>query len=308
MTTLRQIAQNPRKALSDLEKDLGVGPGSLIREMDHFAEDAGDWADHLPYGLAGQYYDAPKIRAVYATHVDGCSTCQRLLETLHPSDLQAADFAQTAVRAQPNGYASRSPWAPAAAVGSLATLGLGAVAFSLCGPELTTIARIPVERPALVQELRTQPTVLVRLENSDKPVERYQAARVYFAADKPNLAWQQIGQGLELAGITPITVRRITNAATVPSDESAAALTMAAQRLHSLQTKLGTGVPVQDPTLYLEKAEVQAKLGLNADALKSIQAYLRAANVDPKALADFSKGAVSKSPNLLAVDTSVTYP
>jgi hypothetical protein len=299
MSTLRQIAKDPRKALSDLEKDLGVGPGDLIREMDDFSEEAGDWASHLPYDLAGQYYDSPKVQAVYAAHVDGCRTCQRLLETLHPSDIQAADFAQAAVRVQSNGSGLQSSQVPAAATGSLATLLLGVVVFSLWGPELATIAQIHKDRPALLHELRTQPTTLVRLENSEKPVERYQAAQVYFAADKPILAWQQIGQGLELAGLTPVTVHRITNAANVPSDEPATALANAAQRLHALQTKLAGG-PVKDPTLYLETAEVQAKLGFNADALKSIQEYLQATNVDPKTLSDFSKAAVSKPPNLWA--------
>jgi hypothetical protein len=307
MTTLRQIARDPRKALADLEKELGVGPGVLVREMDRFAEEAGDWADHLPYGLAGQYYDSPKVQAAYASHVDGCPTCQRLLDTLHPSDIQAADFAEAAVRAQPNGFTPQSSWVRSAAGGAGVTLALGVVAFSLWGPELASVARIPKERPALVLELRTQPSALVRLQNSDIPVERYKAAQVYFAADKPDLAWQQIGQGLELAGLTPVTVRRITHAANVPSEESAAALTTAAQRLHALQTKLAGG-PVKDPTLYLETAEVQAKLGFNADALKSIQAYLQATNVDPKTLADFSKAAVSKSRNLWAADTVGSNP
>jgi hypothetical protein len=33
MATLRQIAKDPRKALANLEKDLGVRPGDLVREI-----------------------------------------------------------------------------------------------------------------------------------------------------------------------------------------------------------------------------------------------------------------------------------
>jgi hypothetical protein len=152
-----------------------------------------------------------------------------------------------------------------------------------------TVALVVSEKPTLVHELRTQPTILAQLEKSDSPVERYKAARVYFAADKPGLAWEQVGEGLKLAGLTPVEAQKIINAADVPPNEPAQALSLAAQRLHGLQSER------DDPTVYLERAEVLAKLGFNNDALKSIQQYLKATNVDPKTLADFSETALAKS-------------
>jgi len=308
MATLRQIAKDPRKALADLEKELGVRPGDLVREMDHFAQETGDWTEHIPYGLAAEYYDSPKAQAQFQSHVDGCGYCQRLLETVHPSDVQAEDFAKAAVRAQPNRkHALGSSWTTKFAVASVLVLAIAAIAAPRFVRKREVIAQVLNERPTLAQELRTQPTTLVRLEKSDNPVERYEAARVYFAADKPELAWQQIGQGLQLAGLTPGTAQRITSAANVPSEESAATLAGAAQRLHALQTKLDAARQGRkDPSIYLERAEVEAKLGLNADALKSIQQYLEATNVDPKILADFSKTALAKSPKLLAGTTEPT--
>jgi len=313
MATLRQIAKDPRKALADLEKELGVRPGDLVREMDHFAQETGDWTEHIPYGLAAEYYDSPKAQAQFQSHVDGCGYCQRLLETVHPSDVQAEDFAKAAVRAQPNRkHALGSSWITKSwitkfAVASVLVLAIAAIAAPRFVRKREVIAQVLNERPTLAQELRTQPTTLVRLEKSDNPVERYEAARVYFAADKPELAWQQIGQGLQLAGLTPGTAQRITSAANVPSEESAATLAGAAQRLHALQTKLDAARQGRkDPSIYLERAEVEAKLGLNADALKSIQQYLEATNVDPKILADFSKTALAKSPKLLAGTTEPT--
>ena len=308
MATLRQIAKDPRKALADLEKELGVRPGDLVREMDHFAQETGDWTEHIPYGLAAEYYDSPKAQAQFQSHVDGCGYCQRLLETVHPSDVQAEDFAKAAVRAQPNRkHALGSLWTSKFAVASVLVLAIAAIAAPTFVRKREVITQVLNERPTLAQELRTQPTTLVRLEKSDNPVERYEAARVYFAADKPELAWQQIGQGLQLAGLTPGSAQRITSAANVPSEESAATLAGAAQRLHALQTKLDAARQGRkDPSIYLERAEVEAKLGLNADALKSIQQYLEATNVDPKILADFAKTALAKSPKLLAGTTEPT--
>ncbi len=47
MTTIKQIAQDPRKAMRELESKLGVNPGDLLREMEQLSP-LGDESDkHL---------------------------------------------------------------------------------------------------------------------------------------------------------------------------------------------------------------------------------------------------------------------
>jgi hypothetical protein len=298
LATISKIAENPSKALGELEKELGVEPGALLREMEQFSEQVGDWTQHLPYGLAVCYYNDRKVQVQYEPHVDDCGYCQRLLDTLHPSKVQAKDFAKSAVRAQPRKQHGSKfgryglPVACAALVVALAS-----AAFAVPALQLAGFLPIPDHKKSLAilfGELGTQPGRLVRLETSEDPSDRYQAARVYFAADKPQLAWQQIGQGLELAGVHPIDAEKITTAADVPTHKSAQTLVAAAKRLSFLKANTSEN----DPTLYLERAELEAKLGLNSDALKSIQLYLEARKIDPKALADFSEAALTELPKL----------
>lgn len=294
MITIRQIAEDPRKALADLEKELRAEPGALLREMSDLAEEAGDWTQHLPYAIAAAYYENPSAQTQYQSHVEHCDYCKGLLETLHPSAVQAEDFAQAATRAQP----ARAPrrvravWVPVTAAASILATGFGSL-FVLPGLSEGELfgARAPRhDVTALTHELRTQPSTLLRLEKSDEPRDRYEAARVYFSVDKPQLAWQQIGQGLELAGVHPVDAQKITTAADVPSDKSAQTLSKAAQRLSTLQSSTSP----RDRTVYLERAQVQAKLGLNTDALESIQQYLKVTNADSKTLADFSGTVLAK--------------
>jgi hypothetical protein len=301
MTTISQIAADPHKALNNLEKDLGVAPGTLLREMDQRAKEIGDdWTQHLPYTIAATYYDRPETQAQCKAHVDDCAYCQRLLESLHPTDLKIKEFAAQAARAQPGRARRLLPayWVPTTAAASFAVAGLAAF-FALPQLELAGLIHTPAhDKATLVRELRTQPTRLATFEKSPEPSERYQAARLYFAADKPQLAWQQIGEGLELAGLQPIEVRKISTAADVPSDGSAQYLVNAARRLAALDASASK----QDPTLFLERAELQARLGFNTDALKSIQKYLQATNVEPKTLADFSETAFAKPLKVTALD------
>ena len=295
MTTISEIAKDPRKALKDLEKDLGVGEGTLLREMQQLADEIGDWAQHIPYTVAARYYDSRKAQALYQPHVDECAHCQRMLESLHPTELQSAAFVREAVRAQAQKAPRRvrAAWLPVTAVASMLVTGLPSL---LILPQLPLVAaRTPShDVTTLAHELRTQPSTLVRLEKSDEPRDRYEAARLYFTADKPQLAWQQIGQGLELAGVHSVDAQKITTAADVPTDKPAQTLVKAAERLPTLES----GASGEHPTVYLEKAEVQAKLGLNTDALKSVQQYLKATHADSKTLADFSNTALARPSKL----------
>ena len=282
--------------MEDLEKGLRVRPGSLVREVDHWAEEGGDWTEHLPYGFAAEYYESPKTQAQFRAHVDECSYCQRLLETLHPSDVDARDFARVAASAQPK----RGSRFGKLAIGSAAATG-GVLMFFVAVLAIPTLQRkgwislTSRETPAIAHALRAQPNALGLLESSDVPEDRWLAASYYFAADKPQLAWQQVGQGLQLAGVGTSEARKITTAADVPSDKPAQSLVDAARRLRVLEASASS----KDPTIYLQRAEAQAKLGLNDEALKSIREYLKASNVDPKTLADFSETARAEPSRML---------
>ena len=310
VTSIRDIAKDPHKALRDLEKDLGVGDGTLLKEMQEAAEAIGDWTQHIPYAAAADYYESAKAKALYQNHIDQCAYCQGLIETLHPTELDARRFAQDAVRAQ-----STHPTEKSLGMGipftAVASVLLTALASLFVVPTLQTagilsapkdhslaVARVtaPDQRNAVVDQLRRHPDKLTRLEVSDQPLERFLAARYYFAVDKPDLAYQQIGQGLQLAGVHPVDARKITTAADLTTDEFPAAdIAKAASDLHRYQA-----TPQRDePADYLEVAMAQAKLGLHKDALLSIERYLKAQNADPKTIADFNKVELTKPFNTI---------
>ena len=98
MASLNEIARSPHEALKDFERSLGVEEGTLMREMQQFADGIGDWTQYIPYTLAAIYYDSPHTRDFYQPHVDGCDYCQRLLESQQAMDIQAAAFAGDAAR------------------------------------------------------------------------------------------------------------------------------------------------------------------------------------------------------------------
>jgi len=292
MTKMRQIAHDPRKVLKGLEKELGVEPGALLRDMDRLAGRGDDWKMHLPYLIAESYYEDEAAQAQYQGHVDSCEYCKTLLETLHPSDPQVGDFAEQAAailkQDQDRTRNGLLPWVLPTAVAASIT----AAAFGILLLQRYDVLPVPApERQFVVNQLRLQPSKLVELENSKNPTERYRAAQYYFAVEQPQVAYQQIGKGLELAGISANVTNRITTAADIPHDSSAApTLTLAAQRIATLKS----GATDREPTQLLDLAVAQAKLGLHEQSLKSIRKYLEAKNADPQVLADFSETALTK--------------
>lgn len=97
MTTIKQIAKDPRKALSQLEKELGVESGGLLADMSNLGEAGEDWSKHLPYGVAAAYYGDASARAQFEEHVNSCTYCKELLQTIHPTDVDA--FVERAIEA-----------------------------------------------------------------------------------------------------------------------------------------------------------------------------------------------------------------
>lgn len=103
MVTLNKVIRDPHKSLNELEKELGAQPGELLREMNGLAEEAGDWARHLPSGLSEDYFENLETQRAYGVHVNGCAYCQRLLDSLQPLDLQTQLFVTQARRAHRGG-------------------------------------------------------------------------------------------------------------------------------------------------------------------------------------------------------------
>jgi hypothetical protein len=98
MSTLRDLAIDPRKALSDLEKKLGVQPGDLLRDMERLAPPGEEWGKHISWQTAVSYYDDERARSVHESHVDRCEYCKSLLDSIHPTSLDATAFASEAAR------------------------------------------------------------------------------------------------------------------------------------------------------------------------------------------------------------------
>lgn len=301
MTSISEIAQDPHKALKNLEKELRLQEGTLLREMREHADGLGDWTEHIPYNLAAGYYESSTTRQRYELHVDGCRYCQRLLDSLHPTELQASAFLKEAVRTRPLGHSGQKQSYPLAR-GIASAVIVTALAAVLAVLKLqswgvlhtpanmqsaqTSEQALSAFAAALTEELRKQPNRLTELQTSTEPTERFLAAKYYFAANAPELAYRQIYAGLRLAGLHSADAAKITTVADRPSDAKAAAtdLSEAAQQLPRLEAEATT----DDPTDFLDIARAQARLGRHQQALISIQRYLQAEHVDPKMLADFS--------------------
>ena len=140
MTTLREIAEDPRKALSNLEKRLGAEPGDLLRDMERLGPPGSEWAKHIPYRVAASYYDDERARTAYEGHVDSCEYCKTMLDSLHPTAVEAADFSSRA-----KGFHARSPrkWhvkvAPYAWAASVVLCSFSAWALLRSRPEFASV-------------------------------------------------------------------------------------------------------------------------------------------------------------------------
>lgn len=295
MPNLKQIAQDPHNALISLEKELGVEPGALLQEMDRVAGECDDWKNHLPYLIAESYYEDDTARSLYEGHVNSCEYCKELLQTLHPSDLQVRDFTERATETlRQQETRARRGYLPVYSVSLAAVLlivvtGFGTAKFlSLDDPNWSNLA---LAKERVVNDLSLYPGRLVALEASKNPAERFRAAKYYFAVEQPQLAYQQIGEGLELAGLGASDVHSIITAASIPFNESAApVLSNAAQRLKVLELNSPSK---HEPTRQLEMAVLQAKLGFHNASLESIRKYLETSKFDAELIAELPATAVA---------------
>jgi hypothetical protein len=166
MTTIKQIAEDPDKALRELEIQLGSNPGDLLRDMEQLSPPGEGWGKHISYRLAASYYDDEEARTQYESHVDGCDYCKTLLETLHPTSLDAAEFASKAKHifvAKRREWSAR--WAPYAVAASVVTVMLSGAFFlrseSLAAQVKQLQAEIDAQPSGLVVSEGSIPTVTV---------------------------------------------------------------------------------------------------------------------------------------------------
>lgn len=57
----------------------------MLEDMAALVEEAGDWREHVPYDAALNYHESDDVRSMWREHVDSCSYCQRMIDTLHPN-------------------------------------------------------------------------------------------------------------------------------------------------------------------------------------------------------------------------------
>lgn len=51
----------------------------FLRGVDHLADEAGDWRDHVPYKAARVYLTNTNIREKLRAHVERCKYCEDLV-------------------------------------------------------------------------------------------------------------------------------------------------------------------------------------------------------------------------------------
>ena len=71
----------------------------ILSRMEELADTAGDWAEHLPFEAALNYFVTDSPTATFEEHVDSCEYCQQLVETLGPSDAVLRELHQIAAEA-----------------------------------------------------------------------------------------------------------------------------------------------------------------------------------------------------------------
>jgi hypothetical protein len=283
MPTPKEITQDPRLALRRLELSLGAKEGQLRAEMQ--ALTAGDWREHLPYSVAETYFEDAALQVEYAGHVDSCAYCKTMLDAIHPTNEQVALFSEEASASIPP---PRSPNVRALWIALPLAASIALIAFMSVRFHSAQMQSAP-QRQALMAALRAHPETLLQLESSDQPAARFQAAKYYFALEQPQIAYRQIGEALSLSGLPAEEVAAISHAADVPRANPGAAIENAASVLNAPGST--DAVPKSDS--YLTKAQSQARLGLHAEALSSIQSYLEARDTDPKVVSEYSKAAIT---------------
>lgn len=70
--------------ISDIDFEDEDFQQEFLRGVDELAEQAGPWQAHLPYEACISYRRDKATRVHYANHVDSCTYCQELIDTLCP--------------------------------------------------------------------------------------------------------------------------------------------------------------------------------------------------------------------------------
>lgn len=281
------------KSLEDIEKRYGAKPGELQREMAELAELAGDWKEHLPYEVARSFYLDDALQHDFAEHVDACPYCQRLLETLHPTDEAVAAFGAATVTAvsTPPAVAVPRQWRRVAVSALAASLVTAVVGYSLLnitglglfGGDDTRTAEV---RPTAAQlkhakgwstqvdttSLQKATAALREREQKDNIEAQFAAAQIFFLAGEKHLAYKRLTAGLVSGGVDRDVADMLLKASVVHEPVAVENLAMAFRELEKHQMALAA--KSGGPVTYIKVAGAQARLGQHVPALTSIRAYL----------------------------------
>jgi hypothetical protein len=254
---------------------------ALLADMEALANEAGDWRDHLPYEVALDYHEKPKIQAIYKPHVDSCIYCQRLIDTLHPSDRVLRDLQSIRVRA------AEVPISAKPACGGFGSwfgnpLPMAASLFVGIFAGLTGLYLI---KGATLVEFADDPIGLVQMERSQAPLEKFKAARIYLAAENPEIAYQRIVEGFRLAQLNSEVLRTVSSASKLSSVDSKS-YDESEKELQQIQAR----VDLLGDEDMLRIVQLQAQLGRHEQALESLRIYLESSHTTSYVANDFSVG------------------
>lgn len=250
---------------------------AALAEMAELNAAAGDWKEHLPYQASISYFDDDSVRHRFEAHVDGCDFCQRLLDTLNPSNRVLGELHQAAIETygRDAGVAvtghepQRRVWTVAAslAVVSLVTgffLGGKSPIWSETSESGTVSITVPSDRsqPFAFENIAT-------LEVSPKVEDQFLAARLYFENNLDALAYRRIGDGLAYAGADASLVQAVS--------EAPDARGLNAEKLREAQITLAQLLEEKQSQRedYVKVIEASTALGLRQPALAAIDRYLR---------------------------------
>lgn len=253
----------------------------ILADMAALAAEAGDWRDHLPYEAAVAFHEDSTIHTQFSAHVDKCTYCQKLIDTLHPSDrlLQELHMVRQSVTDE-----DEIELAPSNTNHGLTAIITGLIrTFTELFPPIFQPARgfSGINNKLALAAFIENPKHLVDLARTTDPVAKFKAAGIYLAANHPELAYKMLGTGLVLTGVDSRLAERVAVAPVLVGDASVS-LSEAAFKLRELET-----LPLnQDEQLRV--IQLHAQLGQHLQAINSLKTYLTAVGVQKTIIKELS--------------------
>lgn len=279
--------------LAEIDLDDKDFRADFLRSVEKIAEEAGDWRDHLPYDAVLAFHGDDAVREKFKDHVDSCAYCQELIDTLQPSapllghlhtlvrnQVEQASVNEQSAQAPQQGYTesrSSNVFGIAASLAAIAAIGL--LIFSTMNTRAVG---------DLTAALLDQYPDIISLERSEKPADRFAAARIYLAATHPDIAYERIGEGLQLGGLETSLASMISTAPRLEGD-SLANLQAAEIELKMLAAKQPLSTDEQ-----FRLVQLQAQLGNHRGAFTVLEQYLSEIGTDEKVLTAYRENLVTE--------------